>query len=106
MATRVRDRDIAAALRAGHRWAVNQAAAGELKEMLSLPDDNPAVSTYVVKLLDVTPSLGKVKGRRLLHDLEISEFARICDLSGGAREALWEEVLRRTDGDTPTESGQ
>lgn len=44
--------------------------------------------TYVVKLLDVTPGLGKVAGRRLLASLGIDELMRVAELSEAQRAAL------------------
>lgn len=95
METRRRDHELAQTLRAGHQWAVDCAAAGELKSALTVSDADPAVTTYVVKLLDVTPNVGKVKGRRLLHDLGIGEFVRICDLSSSQRSELLDAVAQR-----------
>lgn len=94
METRRRDLETAQTLRAGHQWAVQGAAAGELATVLAVPETDPAVTTYVVKLLDVTPAVGKVKGRRLLHDLGIGEFIRICDLSESQRTELLHAIAQ------------
>ena len=43
---------------------------------------------YVVKLLDVSPRLGKVAGRRLMADLGIEPLSRVRDLTDPQRSAL------------------
>lgn len=81
MVTAIGDFDAAEVLRQVRRDAVARAAEGHLAEILSSPDESPASRVYVVKLLDAHPALGKVKGRRLLATLGLSEFVRIRDLS-------------------------
>ena len=43
---------------------------------------------YVVKVLDVHPCLGKVKGRRLLDGLGIGHGVRLGEMSSAQRELL------------------
>ena len=83
-----RDRDLARSLRSGHEWAVETASKGLLSQVLVVSRDHPGVTTYVVKLLDVTPNVGKVKGRRLLHQLGIGEFTRVGELNDAQRQEL------------------
>jgi len=46
---------------------------------------------YVVKALEAIQSVGKVKARRLMADLEITEKRRIESLSNSERHALLEK---------------
>jgi len=46
---------------------------------------------YVVKALEAIQSVGKVKARRLMADLEITEKRRIESLSNSERRALLEK---------------
>lgn len=46
---------------------------------------------YVVKALEAIQSVGKVKARRLMADLEITEKRRIESLSNSERQALLEK---------------
>ena len=47
---------------------------------------------YVVKLLDVSPRLGKVAGRRLMAELGIASLARVHELTDDQRRALIDVV--------------
>lgn len=92
-----------AELRRGHAEAVALSARGRLAEALSCED--PARSgTYVVKVLDVAPGLGKVAGRRLLDSLGVPQFATLGDLDDAARRA----ILRASTGgrDEPTDGAE
>ena len=87
----VRSADLAtvARLRRAHAEAVSLAARGRLDEAVVAVD--PARSgTYVVKVLDVAPGLGKVAGRRLLHSLGVPPFATLGDLDDALRRAILE----------------
>jgi hypothetical protein len=78
-----RERDLArvSLLRSARIAAVAEAMAGKLSVILALPDTDDRTQTYVVKLLDVTPGVGKVAGRRMLAALGIDESVRVIDLS-------------------------
>ena len=47
---------------------------------------------YVVKALEAIQSVGKVKARRLMADLEITEKRRIESLTNSERQALLEKL--------------
>lgn len=47
---------------------------------------------YVVKALEAIPSIGKVKARRLMADLEITEKRRIESLSVNERQLLLKKI--------------
>ncbi|MEY4366481.1 MAG: hypothetical protein RLZZ305_1825 [Actinomycetota bacterium] len=53
---------------------------------------------YVVKVLDVHPCLGKVKGRRLMHAMGIGPGVRLGELSVAQRELLAAECRCGRDG--------
>lgn len=82
-----RERDLArvSALRSARDEAVADAAAGRLEKILSLPAGDDRAETYVVKLLDVTPGVGKVAGRRMLASLGIEESRRVSELTADDR---------------------
>jgi hypothetical protein len=75
-------------LRHGHHVAVAHAAAGNLSLVFSLPDDAPEKHVYVVKVLDVHPTLGKVAGRRLMATLGIGQLARLSDLTSDLKASV------------------
>ena len=91
-----RDRDLrrVSELRAARERAVAEAASGLLASVLSLDGADDRSQTYVVKLLDVTPGVGKVAGRRLLGALGIEESVRAADLTEAQRSAIVEGCAR------------
>ena len=80
MEPRAEDLAVLAHLRSARQQAVVSAAGGDIASVLS-HSDTATQCVYVVKLLDVHPSLGKVAGRRLLASLGLNHFSRISDLS-------------------------
>lgn len=72
-------------LRNARRVAVSLAASGSMTEALSAPADSPATRVYVVKLLDVHPESGKVAGRRLMSEMGLDGFTRVCDLDSSMK---------------------
>ena len=80
MDSRTRDLATVARLRNVRIEAVNEAARGNVAEILRHPTPEQGF-VYVVKLLDVHPKLGKVSGRRLMAKLGIAPFARVSDLT-------------------------
>jgi hypothetical protein len=88
MESTVRDMETVRLLREGRDTTVRLSQNGSLAEVLSAPRDVHRDHTYVVKLLDVHPALGKVKGRRLMAELAITAFARLADLDSDTRAAL------------------
>lgn len=80
MEPRAEDLAALAHLRSVRQKAVDSAAGGDIATVLS-HSDAATQCVYVVKLLDVHPSLGKVAGRRLLASLGLNHFSRISDLS-------------------------
>lgn len=75
-------------LRTARIEAVKAASAGHLGVVFDAPADAPSGFTYLVKLLDVHPALGKVKGRRLMSDLGLGQFVRVCELSRSDKDRL------------------
>ena len=54
-------------------------------------DHDATKRLYIVKALEAIQSVGKVKARRLMADLEITEKRRIESLSNSERRALLEK---------------
>ena len=73
------------------RWRdeISRAVALASSEPLSVVLASPGCGhCYVVKVLDVHPCLGKVKGRRLLASLGVAQSSRIEDLVEREREGI------------------
>lgn len=89
-----RDRDLrrVSELRAARERAVNEASTGSVETLLEVAPDDDRGRTYVVKLLDVTPGVGKVAGRRLLASIGIHESSRVVDLDESQRARLVEGI--------------
>lgn len=85
MANRDEPREVVRTLREARRHAVDLAARGDLDGIFRAPRDAPSSFTYVVKILDVHPALGKVKGRRLMAEIGLQQFARVSDLTENDR---------------------
>ncbi len=67
-----------------------------LAELLEQADrDEVVANTKVVTVLESLPGLGKVKARRLMASLKISEARRIQGLGAHQREALVKEFDER-----------
>ncbi len=81
MESRVSDFEMVKNLRNARIHSVQLAREGALQPSLKVPTDSMEAQVYVVKLLDVCPSLGKVAGRRLLSEIGVSAFARVGDLT-------------------------
>ena len=88
MESKVRDMETVRLLRDARDASVRLSHTGSLSQVLTAPRDIHRDHTYVVKLLDVHPALGKVKGRHLMAELAIKAFSRIADLDSATREAL------------------
>lgn len=73
--------EVVTALRSARKNAIELAARGDLDVVFGLPVDSPSGFVYLVKLLDVHPALGKVKGRRLMADMGLGQFVRVSGLS-------------------------
>lgn len=86
MSDRVHDLDTISGLREAREGAVRAAQQKRLADVFGA--DGPARQVYVVKLLDVHPSLGKVAGRRLLDSLSISHVRRVHELSHAEKSAI------------------
>lgn len=84
-----RERDLATveSMRRAHARRIDLARGGRILEALDASDVLGA-TTYVVKILDVTPGLGKVAGRRLLASLGVDGFATVADLGDDTRSAI------------------
>src|SRR6202165_6278728 len=64
-----------------------------LKELLDQGESNEAVAKMkVVSVLESLPGLGKVKARRLMEEVGISETRRVQGLGVNQREALLKEI--------------
>lgn len=81
MESTVSDFEMVKSLRNARVNAVEKAQKGQLAEVLSVDAESFEAQTYVVKLLDVHPALGKVAGRRLLADLGVVPFTRVGQLT-------------------------
>ena len=81
MESTVSDFEMVKNLRNARIAAVQAAQAGQLPAVLADSSDSLTKQVYVVKLLDVTPGLGKVSGRRLLADIGVNPFAQVSDLT-------------------------
>lgn len=85
-----RDRDVVAQLRRARVAAVLESSNGNIASVLDAPPDSCEAQVYVVKLLDVSPRLGKVAGRRLMAELGVAALSRIHELTEAQRQALIE----------------
>lgn len=61
-----------------------------LETLLTAVDDRSHL--YVVKVIEVLDGVGKVRARRLLDELDLSETVRIAELTVGQRQALIDGV--------------
>jgi len=82
------DMEVVARLRSARVAAVLESSKGNIAAVLEAPHDSYEAQVYVVKLLDVSPRLGKVAGRRLMAELGIAALSRVHDLTGDQRRAL------------------
>jgi hypothetical protein len=92
MESTVSDFEMVKNLRNARVDAVIKAQKGQLAEVLSVEIDSLEAQTYVVKLLDVHPALGKVAGRRLLADLGVVPFTRVGQLTNEQRNGILDAV--------------
>ena len=86
------DMEVVAQLRIARVAAVLESSRGNVSSVLEAPHDSNEAQVYVVKLLDVSPRLGKVAGRRLMAELGISTLSRVQDLTEPQRRALIDVV--------------
>jgi len=86
------DMEVVAQLRNARVAAVLESSKGNVADVLEAPHDSYEAQVYVVKLLDVSPRLGKVAGRRLMAELGIAALARVQDLTEQQRRALIDVV--------------
>ena len=82
------DIEVVARLRSARVAAVLESSNGNIAAVLEAPHDSYEAQVYVVKLLDVSPRLGKVAGRRLMAELGIAALARVQDLTEDQRREL------------------
>ncbi len=82
------DMEVVAQLRASRVGAVLESSRGNVSSVLNASLDSYEAQVYVVKLLDVSPRLGKVAGRRLMAELGIEPLSRVRDLTDSQRMAL------------------
>ena len=82
------DMEVVAQLRASRVAAVLESSRGNVSSVLNASADSYEAQVYVVKLLDVSPRLGKVAGRRLMAELGIEPLSRVRDLTDSQRVAL------------------
>ncbi|MEY3805722.1 MAG: hypothetical protein RIR69_534 [Actinomycetota bacterium] len=95
MDTRSRDLETISHIRSSRHDAVERSRAGNLSSVLDSINEYERC-VYVVKLLDVHPALGKVRGRRLLSSLGVSQFDCVSDLSPETKSAILREVGERS----------
>jgi hypothetical protein len=86
------DMEVVAQLRTARVAAVLESSKGNVSSVLEASHDSYEAQVYVVKLLDVSPRLGKVAGRRLMAELGISALSRVQDLTEPQRRALIDVV--------------
>ena len=86
------DMEVVEQLRTARVAAVLESSKGNVATVLEAPHDSYEAQVYVVKLLDVSPRLGKVAGRRLMADLSISPLSRVRELTEVQRRALIDVV--------------
>jgi hypothetical protein len=84
--------EVVAQLRIARVAAVLESSKGNVSSVLEASHDSYEAQVYVVKLLDVSPRLGKVAGRRLMAELGISALSRVQDLTEPQRRALIDVV--------------
>ena len=82
------DMEVVAQLRASRVAAVLESSRGNVASVLNALPDSYEAQVYVVKLLDVSPRLGKVAGRRLMAEIGIEPLLRVRDLTDSRRLAL------------------
>lgn len=82
------DMEVVAQLRTSRVAAVLESSKGNVSSVLEAPHGSYEAQVYVVKLLDVSPRLGKVAGRRLMAELGIEPLSRVRDLTDSQRTAL------------------
>lgn len=71
---------------------------GTLAEVLDKCRGEPYLGdTYVVKILEVRPTIGKVEARRLMDRHHLAVRTRIGELSSSAVLAIDEDLRRRID---------
>jgi hypothetical protein len=87
-----RDMEVVAQLRTARVAAVLESSKGNVASVLEASHGSLEAQVYVVKLLDVSPSLGKVAGRRLMAELGIAALSRVKDLTTVQRGALIESI--------------
>lgn len=80
--------EVVAQLRTSRVAAVLESSRGNVVTVLNAIDGSYEAQVYVVKLLDVSPRLGKVAGRRLMAELGIEPLSRVRDLTDSQRTAL------------------
>jgi hypothetical protein len=86
------DMEVVTQLRNARVAAVLESSRGNVANVLRASHDSCEAQVYVVKLLDVSPRLGKVAGRRLMAELGIAALARVRDVSDVQRRALIDVV--------------
>ena len=86
------DMEVVAQLRTARVAAVLESSKGNVSSVLEAPHDSYEAQVYVVKLLDVSPRLGKVAGRRLMAELGIAALARVHELTVDQCRALIDVV--------------
>jgi hypothetical protein len=86
------DMEVVAQLRTARVAAVVESSKGNVVSVLEASHDSYEAQVYVVKLLDVSPRLGKVAGRRLMAELGIGALSRVHDLTESQRRALIDVV--------------
>ena len=67
-----------------------------LNELLDLAESDESVGKMkVLAVLESLPGLGKVKARRLMEEIGISETRRVQGLGAKQRESLFEKLSQR-----------
>ena len=92
MEVRARDLETVDGIRRARIALVASASTEPLERVLSAT--GPASRTYLVKILDVVPGLGKVAGRRLMQSLGLDPFVTVGELTAEQRSSLLAGVGR------------
>ena len=86
MESTIRDIQRVTQIRACRVQAVQLSSTANLAQVLASPKSYGAV--YLVKLLDVHPSLGKVVCRRLMETLGLPPFVTVAELDASQQAAV------------------
>ena len=88
MESTIRDIQRVAQIRACRVQAVQLSSSQKLADVFASSSIELYGAVYLVKLLDVHPSLGKVVGRRLMETLGLPPFVTVAELNTAQQVAV------------------